>query len=80
MPWYLLVLLMRYFLVELVHIAGRKRQFEGEHLVETAAERPHVRLLAVLLVVPHFRTGVAGCARLRLIHFILEHLADIHVS
>jgi len=68
-------------LVQMVHVAPAERWFERQHLVNYAAEGPHVRLEAVWLVLPHFRRGVVRRASLRVVEPIrLSYFAYIHIA
>ena len=63
--------------VELVHRLCREGQLQREHLVEAAPQGPYVGLLAVHFVFPDLRAGIARRPSLRLIHLVLEDLANV---
>ena len=68
-------------LIQVVHVSPAKWRLERQHLVDHAAERPDVRLVAVRLVVPDLGRGVVGRASLRVIEAVLVgNLANVHIS
>lgn len=55
---------------------------EHSHFVEHAAQRPDVAFVVIGLLVPHFRRGVVGCARLgdcELIDQVFGHIQVAHL-
>ena len=68
-------------LIQVVHVPPAKRRLERQHLVDHAAERPDVRLVAVWLVVPDLGQGVVGRTSLRVVEAVLiGNLANVHIS
>ena len=68
-------------LIQVVHVPPAEWRFERQHLVDHAAERPDVRLVAVRLVVPDLGRGVVGRASLRVVEAVLiGNLANVHIS
>ena len=68
-------------LIQVVHVPPAERRLERQHLVDHAAERPDVRLVAVRLVVPDLGRGVVGRASLRVVEAVLiGNLANVHIS
>mmetsp|Transcript_50018 Transcript_50018/g.132192 ORF Transcript_50018/g.132192 Transcript_50018/m.132192 type:complete len:243 (-) Transcript_50018:76-804(-) len=66
--------------VEALHVLGAEGRAQGDHLVQHAAERPHVALRVVRHVAPDLRGGVVGGARLRHAEAPLRHLGDVEVA
>lgn len=69
-----------YLFVEPLHIVGVEGGLKGGHLVEDAAEGPHIRLVVVRLVLPHLGAGVVRRSRLGVEQTLLGDFGDIHVS
>jgi hypothetical protein len=58
----------RDLLEESLHVVGPEGRFEGNGLVDDAAQGPDIRFFVVGLVLPDLGTGVVGRARLGLAH------------
>lgn len=66
-------------LIELAHVLAPEWGSKAAELVDNAAERPHVTIVAVWLIVPYFWASIVGSSRLSFRKPFLEGPRDIQV-
>ncbi len=67
-------------LVESLEVIRSEGRLEGCHLIEHAAQRPHIAFGVVRLVLPDFRARVVRSTGLGEGHILLEHLGDVEIA